>query len=52
MRISRDHRVSVTRIGDAAIARVTDVQGNLVDNTNFVMAGPEKSVFAAFEAAG
>jgi hypothetical protein len=32
--------------------RVTDAQGNLVDNTNFVMAGPEKSVFAAFEAAG
>jgi hypothetical protein len=32
--------------------RVTDAQGNLGDNTNFVIAGPEKSVIAAFEAAG
>jgi hypothetical protein len=32
--------------------RVTDAQGNLGDNTNFVMAGPEMSVIAAFEAAG
>jgi hypothetical protein len=32
--------------------RVTDAQGNAGDNTNFVIAGPEKSVIAMFEAAG
>lgn len=32
--------------------RVTDAQGNPGDNTNFVIAGPEKSILAMFEAAG
>ena len=32
--------------------RVVDAQGNLGDNTNFVVLGQEKKVLAAFEAAG
>jgi LssY C-terminus len=32
--------------------RVVDAQGNLGDNTNFIVVGPERDVLAAFEAAG
>jgi hypothetical protein len=39
-------------IVDRLPRRVVDAQGNVGDNTNFVVVGDEKKVIAAFEAAG
>ena len=52
--VSQDYKLPAitTEVVDKYPRRIQDAQGNLGDNTNFLVVGSEKQVLSAFQAAG